>query len=161
MDDQATVTTLPVLPIKRIVLFPGVLMPVTIGRESTIAAVDAAMKTEEKTIIVVSQRNPEQEHPSIDDLYSIGTKAVIKQITRPDGSKIHALMQGIERAVLLRVEQTDPYLTVRSRQLLNPADSGPEIDAMHRAIIDLVQALPDLIESPGIQEAVTARTIDQ
>ncbi|MBQ27676.1 MAG: endopeptidase La [Nitrospiraceae bacterium] len=161
MDDQTTVATLPVLPIKRIVLFPGVLMPVTIGRTSTIAAMDSAMKTEDKTIIVVSQRSPEQEHPSIDDLYSIGTKSVIKQVTRTDGSKIHALIQGIERAVLLRVEQTDPYLTVRSRQLLNPSDSGPEIDAMHRAIVDLVQALPDLIESPGIQEAVSSLVSDE
>ncbi len=156
MDDHSVLTTLPVLPVKRTVLFPGVLMPVTIGRKSSIAAVDAALKTEDKTIIVVSQRDPEQEQPTIDDLYPIGTKAVIKQIVRTDESKIHALVQGIERAVLLRVEETDPYLTVRSRHLPNPSDSGPEIDAMHRAIVELVQALPNLIESPGIQEAVAA-----
>lgn len=156
MDDHSVLTILPVLPVKRTVLFPGVLMPLTIGRESSMAAVDAALKTEDKTIIVVSQRDPEQEQPTIDDLYTIGTKAVIKQIARTDGSKIHALAQGIERAVLLRVEQTDPYLTVRSRRLPNPSDSGPEIDAMHRAITELVRALPDLIEAPGIQEAVAA-----
>ena len=156
MDDHDVLTTLTVLPIKRTVLFPGVLMPVTIGRDATIAAVDAAMKTEDKTIIVVSQRDPEQEQPGIDDLYSIGTKAVVKQVARTDGAKIHVLVQGIERAVLLRVEQTDPYLTVRSRRLPNPSDSGPEIDAMHRAIVDLVKGLPELIQSPDVQEAVTA-----
>ncbi|HIB55248.1 MAG TPA: endopeptidase La, partial [Nitrospirales bacterium] len=156
MDDQAILTTLPVLPVKRTVLFPGVLMPVSIGRESSIAAVDAALKTEDKTIIVVSQRDPEQEQPTTDDLYSIGTKAVVKQVARPDGSTIHALVQGIDRAVLLRVEETDPYLMVRSRHLPNPSDSGPEIDAMHRAIVELVRALPNLIEAPGIQDAVTA-----
>ncbi len=161
MDDHSVLTTLPVLPIKRTVLFPGVLMPVTIGRESSIAAVNFSLKTEDKTIIVVSQRDPDQELPSIDDLYSIGTKAVIKQVARPDESTIHALVQGIERAVLLRVEETEPYLTVRSRRLPNPSDSGPEIDAMHRAIVELVRGLPDLIESPGIQEAITALSAEK
>jgi len=76
--------TLPVLPIKRTVLFPGILMPVTVGRERSVAAVNAALKTEEKMILVVAQRDPSTENPGLDDLYTIGTKAIVKQVANAE-----------------------------------------------------------------------------
>ena len=80
MDSETKVLTLPILPIKRTVLFPGVMMPLTVGRERSMAAVQAAMKTEEKMILVVAQRDSQTEEPGLSDLYTIGTKAIIKQI---------------------------------------------------------------------------------
>ena len=76
MEEERKVLTLPILPIKRTVLFPGVMMPLTIGRERSMAAVNAAMKTEEKMILVVAQRDPQTDEPGLDDLYTIGTKAL-------------------------------------------------------------------------------------
>jgi ATP-dependent Lon protease len=143
---------LPLLPIKRTVLFPGVMMPLTIGRERSMAAVQAAMKTEDKTIVVVAQRDPQTEEPSLADLYSIGTKAIVKQIGQTSEGSIHVLAQGVERVVLLKEEQTTPYSLARVRPLERPSDSGPEVQALHRAIQELVSDLPRLIEAPGIQE---------
>ena len=80
MENNNVLSTLPILPVKRTVLFPGVMMPLTIGRERSVAAVNAAMKTEEKMIVVVAQRDPQTEEPALADLYSIGTKAIVKQI---------------------------------------------------------------------------------
>ncbi len=68
MDNETKVLTLPILPIKRTVLFPGVMMPLTVGRERSMAAVQAAMKTEEKMILVVAQRDAQTEEPSLSDL---------------------------------------------------------------------------------------------
>jgi ATP-dependent Lon protease len=147
-----TITTLPVLPVKRTVLFPGVQVPLTVGREQSVAAVEFALKTEEKTLLVVSQRDPETAEPTIEDLYSIGTKAVIRQVGRTADGQLHAVVQGVERFVLLKVEQTAPFLMVRARELPAPFDSGPQIDALHRAIVDLVDQLPPLIQLPGIGE---------
>src|SRR2546421_279625 len=104
MSDMS-ITSLPVLPIKRTVLFPGVMVPLTVGRGRSIAAVEAAMKTEEKTILVVAQRDAMIEEPTLDDLYQIGTKALIKQLGRTADAQLHALVQGVERAVLLKAEQ--------------------------------------------------------
>ena len=143
---------LPLLPIKRTVLFPGVMMPLTIGRERSMAAVQAAMKTEDKTIVVVAQRDPQTEEPSLADLYTIGTKAIVKQIGQTSEGSIHVLAQGVERVVLLKEEQTTPYPLARVRPLERPSDSGPEVQALHRAIQELVSDLPRLIEAPGIQE---------
>src|SRR5690349_16796950 len=153
MDNNNNVlSTLPILPVKRTVLFPGVMMPLTVGRERSVAAVNAAMKTEEKTIVVVAQRDPQTEEPGMADLYSIGTKAIVKQIGQSSEGTIHALVQGLDRAVLLKEEQSTPYSIARVRSLGRPTDDGPEVQALHRAIQELVSDLPRLIQAPGIQE---------
>jgi ATP-dependent Lon protease len=144
--------TLPLLPVKRTVLFPGVMMPLTIGRERSIAAVNAAIKTEEKTIVVVTQRDPQTEEPTLADVYSIGTKAIVKQIGQSSEGTIHALVQGLDRVVLLKEEHSTPYPVVRIRTLGRPTDDGPEVQALHRAIQELVSDLPKLIQAPGIRE---------
>lgn len=127
-------------------------MPLTIGRERSVAAVNAAMKTEEKTIVVVAQRDPQIEEPALADLYSIGTKAIVKQLGQSAEGTIHALVQGLDRVVLLKEIQSTPYSTVRVRSLERPSDSGPEVQALHRAIQELLSDLPKLLEAPGIQE---------
>ncbi|MDH5347408.1 MAG: LON peptidase substrate-binding domain-containing protein, partial [Nitrospira sp.] len=152
MENNNLLSTLPILPVKRTVLFPGVMMPLTIGRERSIAAVNAAMKTEEKMIVVVAQRDPQTEEPGLTDLYPIGTKATVKQLGQSSEGRIHALVQGLDRVVLLKEEQSTPYATVRVRTLERPSDSGPEVQALHRAIQELLSDLPRLIEAPGVQE---------
>lgn len=131
-------------------------MPLTVGRERSIAAIDAAMKTEDKTILVVAQRDPLTEEPGLDELYTIGTKAMVKQIGRSEDGTVHALVQGLERVALLKAEQATPFLLVEARRLDNPADQGTEVQALHRAIQGLVTDLPRLIQAPGIQEAAVA-----
>lgn len=151
-NTNSILLTLPILPVKRTVLFPGVMMPLTIGRERSIAAVNVAMKTEEKMIIVVAQRDPQTEEPALSDLYPIGTKAIIKQIGQASEGSIHALVQGLDRVVLIKEEQSTPYSAVRVRSLERPSDSGTEVQALHRAIQELVSDLPSLIQAPGMQE---------
>ena len=148
--------TLPVLPIKRTVLFPGILMPVTVGRERSVAAVNVALKTEDKMILVVAQRDPAKENPGLDDLHTIGTKAIVKQVGRTEDGVIQALIQGIERVALLKVEQAVPYLMVQARRLELPTDNDREVQALQRAIQDSITDLPRLVQAPGIEEATAA-----
>ena len=156
MNSPNVSVTLPVLPIKRTVLFPGVLMPVTVGRDRSVAAVNAALKTEEKTILVVAQRDPGKENPGLDDLYTIGTKAMVKQVGRTEDGTIQAVLQGLERVALLKVEQSLPYLMVQARRLELPAGQDREVQALQRAIQELITDLPRLIQAPGIEEATAA-----
>ncbi len=74
--------TLPALPLKNTILFPGLLLPLSVGRESSLKAVQGALKTEEKEIILIAQRDPQMDNPEQDDLYTIGTKAVIRKSSR-------------------------------------------------------------------------------
>ena len=156
MNNETRTLTLPVLPIKRTVLFPGIMMPLTVGRERSVAAVNAAMQTEDKTILVVAQRDPLTEEPGLNDLYTIGTKAIVKQLGRSEDGNIHAFVQGLERVALLKVEHTKPYFLAQARRLDPPTNVDTEAKALHRAIMELVTDLPRLIQAPGIQEAAAA-----
>ena len=149
-------THLPVLPLKRTVLFPGTMMPLTVGRDRSIAAVEAALKTEDKTLLVVAQRDAQTDQPTLEDLYPIGTKAVIKQTARTPEGHYNILIQGLERFVLLKLDQMDPYLQARVKQLAPPSEQSTEVEALHRAILDIITELPKLIQTPGVHEAVAA-----
>ena len=156
-DSQTPILThLPILPLKRTVLFPGTMMPLTVGRERSIAAVEAALKTEDKTLLVVAQRDAQTDQPALEDLYPIGTKAVIKQTARTPEGHYNILIQGLERFVLLKLDQVDPYLQARVKQLPAPAERSTEVEALHRAILDIITELPKLIQTPGVHEAVVA-----
>jgi ATP-dependent Lon protease len=146
MNEQETIHTLPVLPIKNTVLFPHLQMPLSIGRPTSLAAVEVAMASEEKQIIIVAQREATVETPTQEDLYSIGTVAIIKKMTRPRDGLLELVVQGVDRAVVLKVEQTTPYLAARARVLPAPADGGAEVEALHRAILELAAKALELAQ---------------
>ena len=135
----------PVLPIKNAVLLPYLVMPLSIGRHGSLAAAEAALATEDKTLVVVAQRDASVNEPTMNDLYSIGTRAVIKKMGRSEDA-MHLLVQGLERVRLLTVEQKEPYLKVSVQVLPLPTDEGMEVEALRRALLDLATQLQELIQ---------------
>jgi ATP-dependent Lon protease len=152
MSDH-TIQTLPTLPVLRSVLYPGMLVPLTIGRDRSVAAVEAALQSDEKALVAVAQRQAEKEVPTQDDLFAIGTRGTIKQIVRGADGRLHALVQGVERVVLLKPEQTDPYLLMRVRPFPLAEERGLEIDALKRAIVEAVAELQTLAHEDSPREA--------
>src|SRR5579859_3902083 len=96
MPDEPVIYTLPVLPLKSAVLFPYLMMPLSAGRAASIAAVEAALATESKEILVFTQRDPDVDTPTSDDLYSIGTKAVIRKMNRSGEGHLELMVLGME-----------------------------------------------------------------
>ncbi len=128
---------LPTLPLKNTILFPGLLLPLSVGRESSLRAVQAALNTEAKEIILIAQRDAQVESPQQDDLYTIGTKAVIRKSSRPSEGMLEILVLGVQRVVLMKIETTEPYLTAKYRVLPVPEDGGSEVEALSGALLDL------------------------
>ncbi len=137
MTEQTVVYTLPVLPLKSAVLFPYLLMPLSAGRPSSIAAVEAALATESKEILIFTQRDADVDSPSKDDLYSIGTKAVIRKMNRSNEGHLELMVLGMERVALLKLDGSEPYLQGRATPLPLPEDKGPEIEALQGALAEL------------------------
>ena len=79
MPEHSNVRTLPLVPLKNSVLFPNLLMPLSVGRPASLAAIEAALSTEEKEVIIVAQRDSSLDSPGPNDLYTIGTRAVIER----------------------------------------------------------------------------------
>ncbi|MGH8058687.1 MAG: LON peptidase substrate-binding domain-containing protein, partial [Candidatus Entotheonellia bacterium] len=146
MNEQESIQVLPVLPIKNTVLFPGLRMPLSVGRAVSLAAVEAAMASEEQQIIVVAQRDASIDRPTQGDLYTIGTRGIIKKTARPKETLMELVVQGMERVVLLKIEQTTPYLQGRMRSLPTPTDGGPEVEALHRSLLDLAGKALQLLQ---------------
>jgi ATP-dependent Lon protease len=137
MSEEQAVKVLPLLPLKNTVLFPHLLMPLSVGRPSSLSAVQAALGTEEKEIVLVAQKDPAVESPAQDDLYSIGTKAVIRKMNRPNESVVEVLVMGIERVVIVRVEEAEGHLKARVAASPLPEDGGAEVEALHGAVVEL------------------------
>jgi len=146
MTEQETDKLLPVLPLKNTVLFPYLLMPLSVGRSSSLAAVQAALGTEEKEIVLIAQKDPSIESPKQDDLYTIATKAVIRKMSRPNDSVMEVLVMGVERVVVVRVDAEGEYLQARVRPLPLPEDSGAEVEALHGAILELATRAIELAQ---------------
>jgi len=145
------VRSLAVLPIKNTVLFPHLFMPLSVGRPSSMAAIEAGLAHEEKTLVVVTQRDPAVEQPAAADLFTVGTRAIIKKMARSEQT-IEILVQGIERVSLQTFEQTEPYLKAQVHELPLPSDGGTEVDAMYRAVIEQLQKI---LELSGAEMPVT------
>ncbi|MGA1330337.1 MAG: LON peptidase substrate-binding domain-containing protein, partial [Bacteroidia bacterium] len=107
--DEAYQKPVPILPLRNTVLFPGVVIPITVGRDKSIRLIrEANNKT--KTIGVMSQRDVTIEDPGADDLHKIGTLArILKMLRMPDGNTT-VIIQGRQRFELQEVVQQEPYL---------------------------------------------------
>ena len=107
---------LPILPVRNTVLFPGMVVPVTVGRQKSVRLVKKAYKGN-RIIGVVAQNSQQKDEPTPDDLYRIGTVAyIIKMITLPDGN-ITIIIQGKKRFEIGQITQQDPFLTATVRQI--------------------------------------------
>lgn len=144
MNEPLNSGSLPLLPIKNSVLFPQLLLPLSIGRVLSIAAVEDSLKREDKEILIFTQRDPSIETPGQEELYAMGCRAVIKKAVRTRPDHFEVLVQGIERAVLIKFEQKEPYVKARFHTLLAPQGIGPEIEALQRSILEMSNKLISL-----------------
>ena len=136
IDDN--ITELPILPIRNTVLFPGVVIPITVGRDKSIELINKAYKGD-KTIGVVSQKDPEIEDPEFEDLHKIGTVAyILKVLKMPDGSTT-AIIQGKKRVEIKECLQTDPFIKCSVNII-----PKPKVKATDEEFIALVDSLKDM-----------------
>jgi len=126
----------PVLPLRDVVVYPHMAIPLFVGREKSVRALSAAMQ-DDKRILLVAQKSADTDEPGVDDLYSVGTLASILQMLRlPDGT-VKVLVEGGQRATVNKVSEHSDYL-VASFEPLAEADSSAtenEIDALMRSAV--------------------------
>lgn len=134
-----------IVPVREMVLFPGAIAPITIGRAKSIAAAQQALR-EQRPIGIVLQRSPETNDPGPDDLYRVATIAnIVRYITAPDGTH-HIVCQGVQRARILDLLPGTPFPTARFQQIPEPTTTSPEIEAralnLQRQAIEAIELLP-------------------
>jgi len=125
---------LPVLPLKDTVVFPYIILPLSVGRDKSVLAVDRAL-AESRVIMLVAQRDATTDNPGEGDLYDMGTAAVIMRMLKlPDG-RIRILVQGLSRARIHHISQVDPYLQAKIERIDEPrSPAGLETEALMRSV---------------------------
>ncbi len=140
---------LPILPLRNTVLFPGVVIPITAGRDQSIKLIKEANKGN-KTIGVVAQKNEATENPKLEDIYATGTVArILKMLKMPDGNTM-VVLQGKKRFEIESIIQEKPYLKAKVKELVE--DIPDKKESEFKAIIDSVKdiSLRIIKENPNI-----------
>jgi ATP-dependent Lon protease len=124
--------TLPVLPLRDIVVFPQMIVPLFVGREKSVKALEAVMQTD-KSIFLLSQKNPADEDPVADGLYEVGTLATVLQLLKlPDGT-VKVLVEGQQRARRLKLDEAGDHLVALVETVADVDPDGPEVEALMRS----------------------------
>ena len=136
-----------ILPTRNVVLFPSVIAPITLGRETTIAAIQEAMRSNRRVGLVL-QRNPNDDEPDADGLYQVGTLVnVLRYVTTQEGTH-HLVVQGEERFKVQHYLQDEPHLTAKVSMMPDPKSGDLELEARRRYLqglaIDVAKLLPQL-----------------
>lgn len=143
---QGESAILPVLPLKNIIALPRSIVPVVVGREISLKAVDAALKGN-KEIFVTAQRATDTETPTIDDIFHIGTRAIIVQVARMPNGTLKILVEGTARSQIVAVQPGEGYLGVVAQDLVpEPLEATPDNLALWRNLFDLFKEYVSLNE---------------
>jgi ATP-dependent Lon protease len=161
-DERPSGRSLPVLPVRDTVLFPHAVLPLTVGRESSIQLIQSL--GEDKMIVVVAQRDARQDNPQPSDLHSYGTMATVHKVVKMPNQSLFVFTEGAQRVRLGEFSQIEPFMTAQVEVVEEPpAAKSPENEALQRNIISdfqqIVSASPTLsdelqtiaaqIEEPG------------
>ena len=145
-DDSLTIPeVLPLLPVRDIVIFPYMIVPLFVGREKSIKAVDEAL-SKDRLIFLTTQKDISKEEPEAEDLYTFGTVGMIMRMLKlPDG-RVKVLVQGLSRAKINTFLQTKPYFSVDNTKVKfeQTKDVSIETEALMRNVRDLLEKLSSL-----------------
>jgi ATP-dependent Lon protease len=128
------VTTLPLLPLRDVVVFPHMVIPLFVGRPKSIKALDVAMDAG-KHILLVAQKQAAKDDPTAEDLYDIGSVATVLQMLKlPDGT-VKVLVEGTQRARIQSIEELGDYLAAEAQPIAGEPGTAHEVEAMRRALL--------------------------
>ena len=126
---------LPLLPLRDIVVFPQRIVPLFVGREKSVAALESAMAAD-KELFLVAQLDPSEDDPGRDDLYDLGVVATAMQLLKlPDGT-VRVLVEGARRAKLVDLVEQDGFVTAEIEEIDDNVAEGPEVQALMRSVVE-------------------------
>jgi ATP-dependent Lon protease len=140
-------STLPILPLRGLVVYPQTAVPLTVGQSRSIKLVDDVVSGEERLIGLIASRNPELETPEPKDLFEVGTVAVVHRLFRaPDGT-IRLVVQGLSRFKVKEFTQQEPYLKANIELIPENVEEGAEIEALVRNARGQFEKIAEMIPS--------------
>jgi len=131
---------IPLLPVRDVVVYPFMILPLFVGRDKSIRAVDEAL-SRDRLILLAAQRDAEAEEPNAEDLFAVGTVAMIMRMLKMPDGRVKILVQGVSRARIEGFTRRDPYFEARIAEVAEPevAPQGLEVEALIRSVKEQIQ----------------------
>ncbi len=137
MSESQAPSLLPVLALKNVVLYPKLVLPLSVGREASRAAVDVAIDRHEGEILLVAQRDPSMESPGASDLYEVGTRAKIRKVLRTSAQSMEIIVSGMERIAIVQLDTSATHLAAEYTPHPLPEEKTTEEEALRTALYEL------------------------
>jgi ATP-dependent Lon protease len=153
------IQVLPLVALRDTVIFPEMIVPLQVGRDRSVKALDRAVRTSQPVALITQRSNETEEVNSVDELYSIGTLAKIAQVIRLQDGTIRAIVQGQRRIRLLDLVQTEPHLEARVELIDESHEKSLEIEALMASIQGQIEQYVSSGASVPPEVAVAARNI--
>jgi ATP-dependent Lon protease len=151
---------LPVLPLRDIVVFPHMIVPLFVGREKSVRALEAVMK-DDKQILLVAQKNASQDDPSVDDIFRVGTVSTILQLLKlPDGT-VKVLVEGGRRARITGFKETESYFEAAVTAMPDEDGDAKELEALGRTVVTQFEQYIKLNKKIAPEVLVSLNQIEQ
>ncbi|HLN61826.1 MAG TPA: endopeptidase La [Symbiobacteriaceae bacterium] len=134
-DEQGNLVEMPLLPLRGQIVFPTFIVPLEVGRDKSIKAVDQAM-LEDRRMVLVMQRDTKVDDPSTDDIFTVGTIVEIKQVVKVPGGTIKVVFEGVSRCRIDHYLQEDPYFRVAAEEYPEDQTKNAETEALMRMVVN-------------------------
>jgi len=152
-------SVLPLLPLRDVVVYPHMVVPLFVGREKSILALESAMEAD-KQIVLVAQKDPSEDDPGVDDVYQVGTLATILQMLKlPDGT-LKVLVEGLGRVSILNAFQEDDFIKASAQELSSNDLLEDESDALMRSTTNLFEQYVNLSKKIPSEVIATVTAIE-
>jgi len=149
----------PVLPLRDIVVFPHMIVPLFVGRDKSVRALEDVMK-DDKQILLVAQKNASEDDPGKDDIYQIGTISTVLQLLKlPDGT-VKVLVEGIQRARIDEFTETDQFFQVKADRITEQLGDERELEAISRSVVSQFESYIKLNKKIPPEVLVSLNQID-
>jgi len=156
---EAIMSVLPLLPLRDVVVYPHMVVPLFVGREKSILALESAMEAD-KQIVLVAQKDPSEDDPGVDDVYQVGTLATILQMLKlPDGT-LKVLVEGLGRVSVLNAFQEDDFIKASAQELSSNDLLEDESDALMRSTTNLFEQYVNLSKKIPSEVIATVTAIE-
>ncbi|MBT4690215.1 MAG: endopeptidase La [Rhodospirillaceae bacterium] len=160
MNDFSKISTYPVLPLRDIVVFPHMIVPLFVGREKSVRALEDVMR-DDKQILLVTQKNAAQDDPSAEDIYQVGTVASVLQLLKlPDGT-VKVLVEGGARAKIAAYTQNEDFFEAHGELLDESGDDGEDVEALARTVTSQFEQYVKLNRKIPPEVLVSVNQIDE
>jgi len=134
MSDSAKTAIFPVLPLRDIVVFPHMIVPLFVGRDKSVKALEDVMQ-DDKQILLVAQKNAGQDDPTVEDIYEMGTIGTVLQLLKlPDGT-VKVLVEGSQRAKIVRYTENEDFFQAEAELLQDTVDDSKDLEALSRSVV--------------------------